>query len=41
MEIFEALHGGKCRSPIGWFEVGEFALLDSEVVYMSRKSFNL
>ena len=25
--------GEKCRSPIGWFEVNEFALIGPEVVY--------
>ena len=26
MAPFEALYGRKCRSPIGWFEVGEVAI---------------
>ncbi|WMV38320.1 hypothetical protein MTR67_031705 [Solanum verrucosum] len=29
---FKALYGRRCRSPVGWFEVGEFALLGPEVV---------
>ncbi|WMV45381.1 hypothetical protein MTR67_038766 [Solanum verrucosum] len=33
MAPFEALYGRKCRSPVGWFEVGVFALLGPEVVY--------
>ena len=33
MAPFEALYGRRCRSPVGWFEVGEFALLGPEVVY--------
>ncbi|KAH0739400.1 hypothetical protein KY290_038105 [Solanum tuberosum] len=28
MAPFEALYGRRCRSPIGWFEVGEVALID-------------
>ena len=27
MAPFEALYGRRCRSPIGWFEVGETALI--------------
>ncbi|CAN4115826.1 unnamed protein product [Withania somnifera] len=27
MAPYEALYGRKCRSPIGWFEVGETVLL--------------
>ncbi|WMV08114.1 hypothetical protein MTR67_001499 [Solanum verrucosum] len=30
---YEALYGRRCRSPVGWFEVGEFDLLGPEVVY--------
>ncbi|WMV54613.1 hypothetical protein MTR67_047998 [Solanum verrucosum] len=37
MVPFEALYGRRCRSPVGWFEVGEFALLGPEVVYESTK----
>ncbi|WMV41604.1 hypothetical protein MTR67_034989 [Solanum verrucosum] len=32
MAPFEALYGKRCRSPVGWFEVGEFSLLGPEVV---------
>ena len=32
MAPFEALYGRKCRSPIGWDEVGERKLLGSEFV---------
>ncbi|KAH0633271.1 hypothetical protein KY284_036057 [Solanum tuberosum] len=32
MAPFEALYGRRCRSPIGWFEVGEVALIDPELV---------
>ena len=29
----KALYGKRCRSPIGWFEVGEYSLLGTEIVY--------
>ena len=32
MAPFEALYGRKCRSPIGWFEVGESKLLGPDLV---------
>ncbi|WMV41185.1 hypothetical protein MTR67_034570 [Solanum verrucosum] len=32
MTPFEALYGRRCRSPIGWFEVGEMALIGPELV---------
>ncbi|KAH0728122.1 hypothetical protein KY284_003987 [Solanum tuberosum] len=32
MAPFEALYGRRCRSPIGWFEVGEVALLGPDLV---------
>ena len=41
MAPFEALYGRRCRSPVGWFEVGEFALLCPEVVMRLRKKFDL
>ncbi|WMV38319.1 hypothetical protein MTR67_031704 [Solanum verrucosum] len=37
MAPFEALCGRSCRSPVGWFEVGEFALLSPSVVYEATK----
>ncbi|WMV37212.1 hypothetical protein MTR67_030597 [Solanum verrucosum] len=33
MAPFEALYGRRCRSPVGWFEVGEFSLIGPELVY--------
>ncbi|WMV08465.1 hypothetical protein MTR67_001853 [Solanum verrucosum] len=33
MAPFEALYERRCRSPLGWFEVGEFALIGPELVY--------
>nr|XP_016451075.1 PREDICTED: uncharacterized protein LOC107775811 [Nicotiana tabacum] len=32
MAPYEALYGRKCRSPIGWFDVGETKLLRPELV---------
>ncbi|WMV45393.1 hypothetical protein MTR67_038778, partial [Solanum verrucosum] len=33
MDPYEALYCKRCRSPIGWFEVGEIALTGPELVY--------
>ncbi|XP_070004308.1 uncharacterized protein [Nicotiana sylvestris] len=33
MAPFEALYGRRCRSPIGWFEVGEAELLGLDLVH--------
>ena len=33
MAPFEALYGRRCRSQIGWFEVGVSSLLDPEYIY--------
>lgn len=32
MAPYEALYGRKCRSPIGWFDVGETVLIGPEVI---------
>ncbi|XP_020963828.1 uncharacterized protein LOC107610688 [Arachis ipaensis] len=32
MAPFEALYGRRCRSPVGWFEVGETKLLEPDLV---------
>ena len=32
MAPFEALYRRKCRSPVGWFEAGEFKLLVPDLV---------
>ena len=32
MAPFEALYGRRCRSPVGWFEVGEMALIGPDLV---------
>ena len=36
MAPYEALYGRKCRSPVGWFEVGDHPLLGAR--YGSRCS---
>ncbi|WMV29958.1 hypothetical protein MTR67_023343 [Solanum verrucosum] len=33
MDPFEVLYGRRCRSPIGWFEVGEVVLICPELVH--------
>ena len=38
MSLFEALCGRRCRSLIGWFELGEFALIGHKVVCSRRES---
>ncbi|XP_049382858.1 uncharacterized protein LOC125847237 [Solanum stenotomum] len=37
MAPYEALYGRKCRSPIGWFEVGETALFGPDLVLEAMK----
>ncbi len=32
IDPFEALYGRRCRSPVGYFEVGESSLLDPEII---------
>lgn len=41
MALFEELYGERCRSSIEWFEVGEFALIGTEVVYEAVEKFRL
>ncbi|KAH0651615.1 hypothetical protein KY284_031527 [Solanum tuberosum] len=41
MAPFEALYGRSCRSPIGWFEVGEIALIGPELVYEAIEKVRL
>ena len=33
MALYEALYGRSCRSPIGWFEVGEASFLGPDLIY--------
>ena len=37
MTPYEALYGRKCRSPVGWFEVGEAALIGPDSVLYTMK----
>ncbi|XP_070005930.1 uncharacterized protein [Nicotiana sylvestris] len=37
MAPFEALYGRKCRSPIGWFEVGEEELLGLDLMHQAME----
>ena len=32
MAPYEALYGRKCRSPIGWFDVGETKLIGTDMI---------
>ncbi|KAF3623052.1 hypothetical protein FXO37_32055 [Capsicum annuum] len=41
MAPFEALYGRRCRSPIGWFEVGETAVIGLDVVFEAMEKFKL
>ncbi|WMV25656.1 hypothetical protein MTR67_019041 [Solanum verrucosum] len=41
MDPFEALYGRRCRSPIGWFEVGEVALIKLELVHEAMEKVRL
>ena len=36
MAPYEALYGRRCRSSIGWFEVGESSLLGPDLIYIIR-----
>ena len=33
MAPFEALYGRRCRSPVGWYEIGEYSLLGPSLIY--------
>ena len=41
MAPFEALYGWRCRSPIGWFEVGESSLLGPYIIHGSIEKVQL
>ncbi|KAH0670724.1 hypothetical protein KY285_025700 [Solanum tuberosum] len=41
MAPFKALYGRRCRSPVGWFEVGEIALIGPESVYEAIEKVRL
>ena len=38
---FDALYGKRCRSPIGWFEVGESSLFGPESIYKTLKKVHI
>ena len=38
---YEALYGRSCRSPIGWFEVGEPSLLVLEFIYKTLEKVHI
>ena len=37
MAPYEALYGRRCRSPVGWFEVGEATLIGPDSVFYMEK----
>ncbi|KAH0710889.1 hypothetical protein KY284_012316 [Solanum tuberosum] len=41
MALFEALYGRRCRYQVGWFEVGEIALIGPESVYEAIEKVRL
>ncbi|WMV46683.1 hypothetical protein MTR67_040068 [Solanum verrucosum] len=41
MAPFEALYGHRCRSPIGWFEVGETQILGPDLVHQAVEKVKL
>ncbi|XP_059279091.1 uncharacterized protein LOC132033207 [Lycium ferocissimum] len=41
MASYEALYGNRCRSPIGWLEVGEVELLGPDLVYQAMEKIKL
>ncbi|WMV54655.1 hypothetical protein MTR67_048040 [Solanum verrucosum] len=38
MTPYEALYGRRCRSPIGWFEVGEAVLIGRDLVHQAMEN---
>ncbi|WMV30380.1 hypothetical protein MTR67_023765 [Solanum verrucosum] len=41
MAPFEALYGRRCRSPTGWFKVGEVSLIGLELVCEAMEKVKL
>ncbi|KAH0706397.1 hypothetical protein KY285_010896 [Solanum tuberosum] len=41
MSPYEALYGRRCRSPVGWFEVGETALIGPDSVHDAMEKVQL
>ncbi|XP_070036944.1 uncharacterized protein [Nicotiana tomentosiformis] len=41
MEPFKALYGRRCRSPIGWFEIGEAELIGPDLVHQAMEKVKI
>ena len=41
MVSFEEIYGSRCRSPVGWFEVGDFSLIYPEMIYETLEKVQL
>ncbi|XP_070017549.1 uncharacterized protein [Nicotiana sylvestris] len=41
MAQFEALYGRRCRSPIGWFEIGEAELIGPDLVHQAMEKVKI
>ena len=41
MAPFEALYSRRCRSPIGWFEIGDSLLLGPELIYKTVEKVHM
>ncbi|XP_070001756.1 uncharacterized protein [Nicotiana sylvestris] len=41
MAPFEELYGRRCRSPIGWFKVGEAELIGSDLMHQAMEKFKI
>ncbi|XP_070010164.1 uncharacterized protein [Nicotiana sylvestris] len=41
MALFEDLYGRKCRSPIGWFEIGEVKLIGPDRMHQAMDKVNI
>ncbi|XP_070034612.1 uncharacterized protein [Nicotiana tomentosiformis] len=41
MALFEALYGRRCRSPIGWFDIGEAELIGPDRVHQAMENVKI
>ena len=41
MEPFEVLYGKRCRSPVGWFEVGESSILGPYIIHETMEKVRM
>lgn len=41
MAPFETLYGRRCRSPIGWFEVGKAGLIGPDMVHQAMEKVKI